>query len=71
MPNHVLRLSSHRAQERNRRVENEKRDTIIKKERPTSVNWKDEHHQVDVKITSTSSRQPLQIQLRPKETVCR
>jgi hypothetical protein len=33
MPNHVLRLPSHQAQERNRRVENEKRDKIIKKKK--------------------------------------
>lgn len=49
----------------------EKHNNKKKEERLTSVNWKEEHHQLDVKITSTSNRQPLQIQLRPKETLCR
>jgi hypothetical protein len=50
-------------------VEKEKRDTI-KRERPTSVNWKDEHHQVDVKITIASRGQPLQIKLGQKKKDC-
>lgn len=44
-----------------------RRDTATQK-KSTSVNWKDEHHQVDVKVTSTSNRQPLQIQLGLKES---
>lgn len=66
IPNHVLRLHvvTHTTRIQEGGKEKERHN---KKERPTSVNWKEEHHQVDVKITRASRGQPLQTKLGIKK----